>query len=420
MKKTFSPFYAIFLVAFLISCEQENQSKSIEVEKLVLEVKAVNTDAENIVIDNFSHFVSLEVVKGKSSIELEISLAPGVTMDTPTTLKAVYDLNNEPSFVVKYHGNKIKYTIKFTTRVPEFDPTDKGWVKDETFGTLPAYLSVYKYNKTVDGKAVKAYLAVADMNDPKARFTVLGEYHYDTGSSVPTPTQFYENNSKPVVVLNGGYFWDGYSLGLIIRNGKTISLSQTMFWRDYNGASTVYYPTVGSFGQNDDGSFSVNWSYHTDANTLYTYTSPSPNKAGEKPQPIPSATFPTEGKIWTPKEAIGAGPILIKNGVYKNLWEAEMYDEYSGVGPTGKNPRSSVGYVPSGFLLFFVCEGRYMTSQIPGLTLENEANLLLEIGCTEALALDDGGSSCMLINGKETIKPSDGTQRRITNVVVLY
>ncbi|MFA7044206.1 MAG: hypothetical protein WC186_07665 [Bacteroidales bacterium] len=87
MKKTFSPFYAIFLVAFLISCEQENQSKSIEVEKLVLEVKAVNTDAENIVIDNFSHFVSLEVVKGKSSIELEISLAPGVTMDTPTTLK---------------------------------------------------------------------------------------------------------------------------------------------------------------------------------------------------------------------------------------------------------------------------------------------------------------------------------------------
>jgi len=29
MKKTFFPFYAIFFVAFFISCEQENQSKPV-------------------------------------------------------------------------------------------------------------------------------------------------------------------------------------------------------------------------------------------------------------------------------------------------------------------------------------------------------------------------------------------------------
>jgi len=31
----------------------------------------------------------------------------------------------------------------------------------------------------------------------------------------------------------------------------------------------------------------------------------------------------------------------------------------------------------------------------------------MSLGCVEALNLDGGGSSCLLINGIETIKPSD-------------
>ena len=44
---------------------------------------------------------------------------------------------------------------------------------------------------------------------------------------------------------------------------------------------------------------------------------------------------------------------------------------------------------------------------------ERQAAVLKAQGCTEALNLDGGGSSCMLINGKETIKPSDGHQRAV-------
>ena len=193
-----------------------------------------------------------------------------------------------------------------------------------------------------------------------------------------------------------------------------------MAYRTVNSVSTVYYPTTGVFGLNTDGTFTTNWSYSTDAQTLYTYTSPSPNKTGETPQAFPSATFPTIGTKWTPKDAIGAGPILIKGGVYKNLWDYEMFDSASGIGATSTNPRSAIGYLPSGYLVIFVCEGRNMTALTPGLTLKNVADLFLELGCTEALNLDGGGSSCMLINGKETIKPSDGTQRKITNAVAIY
>jgi exopolysaccharide biosynthesis protein len=38
--------------------------------------------------------------------------------------------------------------------------------------------------------------------------------------------------------------------------------------------------------------------------------------------------------------------------------------------------------------------------------------MLKDIGCVEALNLDGGGSSCLLINGKQTITPSDKEVQR--------
>ena len=60
-----------------------------------------------------------------------------------------------------------------------------------------------------------------------------------------------------------------------------------------------------------------------------------------------------------------------------------------------------------------------MTSGIAGMTLEDVANVMKDLGCDETCNLDGGGSSCMLVNGKETIKPSDGSQRSVVNGVSL-
>jgi exopolysaccharide biosynthesis protein len=38
--------------------------------------------------------------------------------------------------------------------------------------------------------------------------------------------------------------------------------------------------------------------------------------------------------------------------------------------------------------------------------------MLVQVGCEEALNLDGGGSSCMLVNGKQTITPSDKEGQR--------
>ena len=76
-----------------------------------------------------------------------------------------------------------------------------------------------------------------------------------------------------------------------------------------------------------------------------------------------------------------------------------------------KHPRTAVGYTANNELILFVCEGRFK-GRADGLTLTEMAKLMQQIGCVEALNLDGGGSSCLLVNGKETIKPSDKEGQR--------
>ncbi|HYM94245.1 MAG TPA: phosphodiester glycosidase family protein, partial [Chitinophagaceae bacterium] len=71
-----------------------------------------------------------------------------------------------------------------------------------------------------------------------------------------------------------------------------------------------------------------------------------------------------------------------------------------------------------GRLIILAVQGRSESSG--GATLPEEAKILKDIGCWEALNLDGGGSSCMLVNGKETIKPSDESgQRRVPSVFII-
>jgi exopolysaccharide biosynthesis protein len=66
-----------------------------------------------------------------------------------------------------------------------------------------------------------------------------------------------------------------------------------------------------------------------------------------------------------------------------------------------------------------VIQGRF-PGVAEGATLTQQAQLLKNIGCWEALNLDGGGSSSMLINGIETIKPSDKEgQRQVPAVFIV-
>ena len=92
--------------------------------------------------------------------------------------------------------------------------------------------------------------------------------------------------------------------------------------------------------------------------------------------------------------------------------------KFTGKAINDKHPRTGMGYTKDGYLVIMVIQGRF-PGIAEGATLGQEAKLLIEIGCVEALNLDGGGSSCMLINGKETIKPSEKGEERPVPAVFL-
>ena len=60
-----------------------------------------------------------------------------------------------------------------------------------------------------------------------------------------------------------------------------------------------------------------------------------------------------------------------------------------------------------------------MTEGVKGYSTENVAKILLEFGCTDAVNLDGGGSTCLLINGIETVQPTDGAQRSVGSCIYI-
>jgi len=54
-----------------------------------------------------------------------------------------------------------------------------------------------------------------------------------------------------------------------------------------------------------------------------------------------------------------------------------------------------------------------------GMNLEELANLMKDLGCTDAMNLDGGGSSTFWLDGKVMNSPSDKHERTVANALVI-
>lgn len=295
---------------------------------------------------------------------------------------------------------------------------DAGWTNVGTqFGELPEGINVYKSPAKLQDKAAIAYIAVADLS--KADWdvwSVKADDNYKTNDSYRTPSKLYEAGEWPIII-NGGYFYysgGNYTSSLAVSGGEVLAYNINYASEDW---VSIYNPTRAAFLEKKDGTFDACWTYWT-GSKHYTYQVPAENSYDEAPKQTPSATYPEKAVEFAAETAIGGGPVLINEGEIANTWKEEMFD-VGGVNPTSNNPRTAIGVTADNKLVFFVCEGRNQTEGVAGMTTENVANVLLDLGCVEAMNLDGGGSSCMLVNGQETIKVSDGSQRAVASTVMM-
>lgn len=287
----------------------------------------------------------------------------------------------------------------------------------DSFGTLPSYITVKKSTSAISGKKTLIYVAEADL--AQAQWDVWsvkikandGNLTEATDDSYKTPSQVYADGSWPVVI-NGGYFYSqggqNYTASLAVSNSEALAYN---IGYEYDDAGKMLYPTRAVFCQTKDGEYDACWTYTIWNRTTYVYSSPSKDQTK-----VPTPTYPSSTGEFRMQTAVGGGPVLIDNGKCVNTYKEEVF---YGIGPESSQPRTAIGVTADSKMMFFVCEGREMTTGVAGLTTAEVAGVLMGLGCVEAINLDGGGSSCMLVNGQETIKVSDGSQRAVASTVML-
>jgi exopolysaccharide biosynthesis protein len=113
------------------------------------------------------------------------------------------------------------------------------------------------------------------------------------------------------------------------------------------------------------------------------------------------------------RDAIGAGPNLVTNGV-KNI-TIEGFDWYQ-----QKAPRTAVALNQAGHVLLVTVDGRY--SGADGMTLDVLAGFLInELQAASGMNFDGGGSTTMYVSKQGIVnKPSGGCDRSLYNGLFAY
>ena len=213
-----------------------------------------------------------------------------------------------------------------------------------------------------------------------------------------------------------GFFDDGYDMDRLKFNGKIItnfgelkidninqprmlSTHIIVYTNDW-GKITPQTPTYGIQAVINDGKL-VKTSYTSCEIPENGYVIIGPENL-IKPH-LKSKKFKLDVKMspdWKDvNHILSGGPFLVKDGeIYVDMTAEKL----TAIG--GRNPRTAIGYTEDNHLILLTADGREGASI--GLTLNELANLMKQLGCVNAMNLDGGGSTVMYVNGRVVNKPA--------------
>lgn len=281
------------------------------------------------------------------------------------------------------------------------------WVSvDTSFGELPVGINVYRTNDLVAGKPNIAYAVVADMKNNNLDFRSDTSYKRRL-----TPTQFHEKLGSPFVIINTSFFsfTTHQNLNMMMDQGKMTAYNVHSLPGKGKDSLKYRHPLVGTLGISLKRKADVAWTF-TDSAQLYPLASqvPMPLLVNTE-NSFAKTTVTVPLKKWKMETAVSGGPVLVQQGKAQVFNNEEW--KFAGKAIGDKHPRTAMGYTGDGKLVLLVVEGR-APGRAEGATLTQTAEMLISLGCVEGLNLDGGGSSCLLVNGKETIRPSDKEGQR--------
>lgn len=267
------------------------------------------------------------------------------------------------------------------------------WQEITTEYELPEDITVFKGERA--DPPLECWYMKVDMNNTEFG---IRPYYGEENNIVPSLTKSH----GAYAAVNGGYFGGGTSYSTILEPGVLKARNVSALTRN-----STSYPVMRSFfSYTRQRTFGVDWIYHfgTDTSGIYAYEAPLPY-TGSSDEPLP-APEKAEGEqmqgLWT---GIGGGPTLVKGDSIRVTYNEEIFWG-SGVGMDNRDPRTAVGYTPDGHVILFVADGR-KSGISEGVSLPELAEIMTDLGCTEAMNLDGGGSTQMAVHDTYVNAPNE-------------
>ena len=269
-------------------------------------------------------------------------------------------------------------------------------IVESTTPNFPAGIKIMKGRN--DELPINAWAAIIDPRDPDVDLNVIVSEDIDRRETL---TQFSQNK-KARVVVNGGYFLidktPAEHVGLLYVNNLTVAPATKSVLRN----NKRYFTARGALGFLDDGGIDIAWVTSRN-DSLFNFSEPVKNQPEE---PVDSFDF-SKAETWEVDDAIHAGPVLMHDGKIRVTSNEEVF---FGSTIPDIHPRTAAGYRNSGELVLLVVDGRQVDSR--GVDLQELAILMRDLGCVEAINLDGGGSSGMVVDGKLLNRPAGTTSQR--------
>ncbi len=307
--------------------------------------------------------------------------------------------------ICSFHLIVIMFSI--TTSLLAQIPTLKWEDVSRQFGPLPNSIKVFESDNTYQDSAFKGFYVEIDTKDKNL--------HLDTDTTLfrrLTPQQFNTRLDHPIVVVNSSFFEfkKNTNVNIVVKNGLPISYNIQDI--PGKGKDTLTYTHVlgAALGMDKKGSMDIAYTFTDSTNTTVMYQQ-LPMHAFKDSNAKLLSTDPhlSALSVWKLKWANGGGPVLMRSGRINISNNEER--KFAGKAIDDYHPRTAMGYTKEGKLIIMAIQGR-MKGIAAGATLNQMAAFFEQLDCYEAINLDGGGSSCLLVNGKETIKPSDPTGQR--------
>ncbi|WP_062529352.1 phosphodiester glycosidase family protein [Demequina rhizosphaerae] len=116
-------------------------------------------------------------------------------------------------------------------------------------------------------------------------------------------------------------------------------------------------------------------------------------------------------------QTLSFGPALVDDGaIVEGIDEVEVDTNFGNHSIQGDQPRTAIGMIDANHYVLVVVDGRSSTSA--GVTLTELAQVMADLGATEAYNLDGGGSSTMVSDGTVVNVPGGRGEERGTSDIL--